>query len=69
MNKYKRQFLTYAAIVGGVAAMAMVAGDVLAQTKIRVGRTTSGSGFHVPMYVAMEKGFSSARGSMPAMSR
>jgi ABC-type nitrate/sulfonate/bicarbonate transport system substrate-binding protein len=57
MTKYKRHFLACAAIVGGVAAMAMVAGDSLAQTKIRVGRTTSGSGFHIPAYVAMEKGF------------
>ena len=57
MIKYQRQFLACAAIVGGVAVMAMVAGDALAQTKIRVGRTTSGSGFHVPLYVAMEKGF------------
>jgi NitT/TauT family transport system substrate-binding protein len=57
MTKYRRHFLACAAIVGGVAAMAMVAGDALAQTKIRVGRTTSGSGFHIPTYVAMEKGF------------
>ena len=57
MNKYKRHFLSCAVIVGGIAAMAMVVGDALAQTKIRVGRTTSGSGFHIPMYVAMEKGF------------
>ncbi len=57
MTKYKRHFLAFAAIVGGVAAMAMVAGDALAQTKIRVGRTTSGSGFHIPLYVAMERGF------------
>ena len=57
MNKYKRQFLSCAVVLGGIAAMAMVVGDALAQTKIRVGRTTSGSGVHIPMYVAMEKGF------------
>jgi NitT/TauT family transport system substrate-binding protein len=57
MTNYRRHFLACAAIVGGVAAMAMVAGDALAQTKIRVGRTTSGSGFHIPAYIAMEKGF------------
>ena len=62
MNKYKRHFLSCAVILGGIAAMAMVVGDALAQTKIRVGRTTSGSGFHIPMYVAMEKGFFKGEG-------
>ena len=28
-----------------------------AQTKITVGKITSGSGFHTPSYVAMDKGF------------
>ena len=31
--------------------------DALSQTKIKVGRTTGASGFHIPSYVAMENGF------------
>lgn len=38
------------AILGGHVA------DATAQTKIRVGRTISASGFHIPSYVAHEKG-------------
>ena len=33
-----------------------------AQTKITVGKITSGSGFHIPSYVAMEQGFYKAEG-------
>jgi NitT/TauT family transport system substrate-binding protein len=41
-----------------VAALTLAtAGISSAQTKITVGRTTSGSGFHIPSYVAMDKGF------------
>ncbi len=41
-----------------VAALSLVtAGISSAQTKITVGRTTSSSGFHIPSYVAMDKGF------------
>lgn len=48
-----------AMMVAGLMAMTMVVEPepVAAQvTKIRVGRTTGGSGFHIPSYVAMEKG-------------
>jgi NitT/TauT family transport system substrate-binding protein len=41
-----------------VAALTLVtAGISSAQTKITVGRTISSSGFHIPSYVAMYKGF------------
>jgi NitT/TauT family transport system substrate-binding protein len=33
------------------------AGAAMAQTKITVGKTNGGSGFHVPSYIAMDKGF------------
>jgi NitT/TauT family transport system substrate-binding protein len=33
------------------------AGTASAQTKITVGKTNGGSGFHVPSYIAMDKGF------------
>lgn len=44
-------------------ALALVAASVLvpalseAQTKIRVGKIISGSGFHIPSYVALDRGF------------
>src|SRR5687767_264641 len=31
-------------------------------TKVKVGRTIGGSGFHIPSYVAMDKGFFKAEG-------
>ena len=42
-----------------LAAVACVvaASAAVAQTKITVGKITSGSGFHTPSYVAMDKGF------------
>ena len=44
------------ALAAVVAVMAMV-GTAGAQTKIKIGRTLSGSGFHVPIYIAFERGF------------
>jgi|KNS12BottometaT_FD_k123_69056_1 ABC-type nitrate/sulfonate/bicarbonate transport system substrate-binding protein len=41
----------------GVLALAVTSVDALAQTKIKVGRTTGASGFHIPSYIAMERGF------------
>ena len=38
--------------VAGLSASA-----AMAQTKITVGKTNGGSGFHVPSYIAMDKGF------------
>ena len=46
-----------AMVFTGVLALAITSVDAFAQTKIRVGRTTGASGFHIPSYVAMEKGF------------
>lgn len=47
-----RKWLAAAAI-----AAFTVAGTAEAQTKIRVGRTLSGSGFHIPVYIAFAKDF------------
>lgn len=48
--------LTLACLV--VAAVMVEASPGIAQmTKVKVGRTTGGSGFHIPSYVAMDKGF------------
>jgi ABC-type nitrate/sulfonate/bicarbonate transport system substrate-binding protein len=46
-----------AAVLAGALALAAVSTAALAQTKIKVGRTTGASGFHLPSYVAVEKGF------------
>src|SRR5882757_10925599 len=43
-------------------AFATLTGAAQAQTKITVGKITSGSGFHIPSYVAMDQGFYKAEG-------
>src|ERR1044072_3722593 len=48
-------------VAAAVASTAGV-GVVQAQTKITVGKTNGGSGFHVPSYVAMDQGFFKAEG-------
>ncbi len=47
--------LAKAAMLTGVLALA--ATPAAAATKIKVGRTTGASGFHIPSYIAMERGF------------
>lgn len=37
--------------------IAVGAGGAMAQTKIIVGHTIGGSGFHIPLYIAIERGF------------
>src|SRR3954453_1942049 len=44
------------------AAVLSPAGHAQAQTKITVGKITSGSGFHIASYVAMDQGFYKAEG-------
>ena len=53
-----------AMIGAAVMALAMIAqtAPVAGQTKIKVGRTTGGSGFHIPSYVAVDKGFFKGEG-------
>ena len=50
--------------IGLVLTLACVAAlsPAQAQTKITVGKITSGSGFHIPSYVAMDQGFYKAEG-------
>jgi len=60
-----RSFAIGSMITAGILAIAVTvvtAGISSAQTKITVGRTTSGSGFHIPSYVAMDKGFFKGEG-------
>jgi len=44
-------------LAAAAIAVFAVAGTAQAQTKIRVGRTLSGSGFHIPVYIAFAKDF------------
>jgi ABC-type nitrate/sulfonate/bicarbonate transport system substrate-binding protein len=43
-------------VTAAVAALAML-GSAEAQTKIKIGKVLSGNGFHIPTYVAMDRGF------------
>src|ERR1041385_6701382 len=54
MKMLRKTFLAAAvfAVVGSFASLAAAQ-----SIKVRVGRTTGGSGFHIPSYVAMDKGF------------
>jgi NitT/TauT family transport system substrate-binding protein len=49
-------------LAAGAIVSACGIGAAQAQTKITVGKITSGSGFHIPSYVAMDQGFYKAEG-------
>ena len=49
--------MTAAFLAVASLTLPMVVSSADAQTKIRVGRTTGASGFHIPSYVAMDRGF------------
>jgi NitT/TauT family transport system substrate-binding protein len=53
---------TIALAVGLAFSLLTTLGAAQAQTKITVGKITSGSGFHIPSYVAMDQGFYKAEG-------
>lgn len=60
MRKTRREiFAVTAKTIVFAGALALVAGSnaALAQTKIKIGRTTGASGFHLPSYVGVERGF------------
>ncbi len=54
--------LSTIALAAALAIAGLSVGPALAQTKITVGKTNGGSGFHVPSYVAMDQGFFKAEG-------
>ena len=59
----RRIGLSIAIVVAGLVAVALLAGTASAQApKIKVGRTTGASGFHLPTYVAMDKGLFKGEG-------
>ena len=45
-----------------ILALALAVSSAQAQTKIKVGKVLSGNGFHIPTYVAMDRGFYKAEG-------
>lgn len=52
-----------ATLLAGLIALLASSQVAAAQmTKIKVGRTTGGSGFHIPSYIALDKGFFKAEG-------
>lgn len=44
------------------AVVLLLAGNTLLAQSVKVGRTVGGSGFHIPSYVAIDKGFLKAEG-------
>jgi len=59
MRKPKSAYFTAAIKTLAVAGVvtAGLSAQALAQTAIKVGRTTGASGFHIPSYIAMDRGF------------
>jgi ABC-type nitrate/sulfonate/bicarbonate transport system substrate-binding protein len=55
-----RRSLTLAVVTAALLGAGIL--EASAQTKITVGKTTGGSGFHLPSYVAMTKGMFKAEG-------
>ena len=54
MNRLPRYCLLGLATSLGIAA---ATGGAVAQTKVVIGHTIGGSGFHIPLYIATERGF------------
>jgi NitT/TauT family transport system substrate-binding protein len=52
--RYRYSLLLVSVLLAGLMGSAV---EVSAQTKIRIGKIIGGSGFHVPSYVAMSRGF------------
>jgi NitT/TauT family transport system substrate-binding protein len=49
-------------VLAALAVAGLFIGEASAQTKITVGKTVGGSGFHTPSYIAMDRGFFKAEG-------
>lgn len=54
--------LTLRALTTAILALPLVFGSAQAQTKITVGKSVGGSGFHIPSYIAMDHGLFKAEG-------
>jgi len=58
-----RKKLLFVMIAAALLITAIQVSSAVAQgAKIKVGRTVGGSGFHIPSYVAMDKGFFKGEG-------
>jgi NitT/TauT family transport system substrate-binding protein len=63
MESFMRMLRSLPALAAAVTlTLPAVIGSAQAQTKITVGKFLSGSGFHIPSYVAMDQGFYKAEG-------
>jgi len=54
-------FKKLAAFLSGAVAI-LIGGSYSSAQSVKVGRTVGGSGFHIPSYVAIDKGFLKAEG-------
>ncbi|MBI2365243.1 MAG: hypothetical protein HYV01_09605, partial [Deltaproteobacteria bacterium] len=63
VNSIRRAYACCIMMVAlSIAVVTLVAVSQLFAQPIKVGRTTGGSGFHIPSYVAIDKGFLKAEG-------
>ncbi len=59
----RRRYLRFKlAAALAAAVLTLFAGDAAIAQSVKVGRTVGGSGFHIPSYVAIDKGFLKAEG-------
>mgnify|MGYP003404418448 FL=1 len=57
-NASRRQYcFKKQAVFLSVAIVILIAGSYASAQSVKVGRTVGGSGFHIPSYVAIDKGF------------
>ena len=62
-NASRRQYcFKKQAVFLSVAIIILIAGSYASAQSVKVGRTVGGSGFHIPSYVAIDKGFLKAEG-------
>ena len=63
LNVGRRQYcFKKLAVFLSVAMVILLAGSYSSAQSVKVGRTVGGSGFHIPSYVAIDKGFFKAEG-------
>ena len=63
LNASRRQYcFKKLAVILSVAMVILIAGSYASAQSVKFGRTVGGSGFHIPSYVAIDKGFLKAEG-------
>ena len=58
----RRKDFNNVAVIMSVALLTLIFGSYASAQPVKVGRTVGGSGFHIPSYVAIDKGFLKAEG-------